>query len=724
MSSLTNRQPVATITTEALRDEHMFDGVVCFGGEDWWYHNRGHYDIRMMREFARGLPVLYVNSIGMRTPRPTEGGMFVRRVRRKLSSIRRGHVHIDGQFHVLSPFAAPGALGLRLTAPLLGRQVRASMRALGIDRPLVWVNVPTAAEVLQELRPAGVVYQRTDRYECYPDVDRARIERNDAWLKAMADLTVFCARILHSRERGDCRYAALIDHGLDEDRFMRAMDAKTPTDLGSIAHPRIGFVGGIDGHTFDPAFYRAVVERCPEMQFVLIGGCSLPSDWCEAPNLTLLGQKPYDEVHAYMAGCDVLIMPWQRGPWIEACSPVKLKEYLAVGRPIVSTPFPELQPYEKLVRIASTPEGFAGALRSAVTTPGDAHDRQNAVRGQSWSVKAQTVLTTLADRGVRPERSVRLAAPSDPPLIQTVSRPKPTTHITMPRRRVRTLAPATSIRPSCVLLLDGGPRRSPLVRQCGCSTLDLWVTPTYTLLDLWLERLSGICGEAPIRVMHGVHGPSPWPRRNHHGRLSIEREPQTLRGTAGMIADACRHLPRSASVLVLESSRLPMAPLDELLAAHHERTSAVTLAVNASGAPAGAYVIAMRALAGMPPAGYVDLKEQWLSRLVVDGEDVRTHRWSTGSLPALRTRSGLLDGVRLLAGSTGDSTLRCVGSIVEDGATVQDSIIMPEAHVGAGAVVVRSVVTPRSVVKSGVEIADAVLRTDACLSDEDAGATW
>ena len=71
-----------------------FDGIICFGGEDWWYHNRGHFDLQMMREFSGRCPVLYVNSIGMRMPRVGEGKMFFRRMARKLRSLRRGLVRV------------------------------------------------------------------------------------------------------------------------------------------------------------------------------------------------------------------------------------------------------------------------------------------------------------------------------------------------------------------------------------------------------------------------------------------------------------------------------------------------------------------------------------------------------------------------------------------------------------------------------------------------------
>ena len=154
------------------------DGVICMGGSDWWYHNRGHYDMQIMRQMCTRMPVLYVNSIGMRTPSPGEGRMFVSRVRRKLRSMRRGLVHVSDGLSVYSPLLVPSKLGIALGGRRVGRALRAAAARQGITRPLVWVACPTAAGLLDTLDPAAVVYQRTDRYECFRgvDVDRTAAE--------------------------------------------------------------------------------------------------------------------------------------------------------------------------------------------------------------------------------------------------------------------------------------------------------------------------------------------------------------------------------------------------------------------------------------------------------------------------------------------------------------------------------------------------------------------
>lgn len=381
-----------------------FDGVICFGGEDWWYHNRGHFDMQMMRELSKTTPVLYVNSIGMRVPRVGEGAMFARRIARKLRSLRHGLVRVREGFWVASPLVAPAGMGAGLNRTALAAQVRLLARRAGITRPLVWVACPPGAEVVERLGPVGVVYQRTDRFEAFHGVNPDRISGFDTALKQRADVTIFCSSRLMGQERSQCRSAEFIDHGCDFDAFAAAGrdPASEPADVAPIPRPRIGFVGGIDAHTFDPELFLGVARALPEARFVLVGGCSLPEGWADLPNVHLLGKRDYEQVPGYMAAADVLIMPWNRNDWIQACNPVKLKEYLAVGRPIVSTPFPELDRFDGLVRVADNPGDFAGCIREALDRPHDPGPGRARVESETWEAKGALALRALSERGIEP----------------------------------------------------------------------------------------------------------------------------------------------------------------------------------------------------------------------------------------------------------------------------------------------------------------------------------
>jgi len=685
-------------------NQYDFDGVICFGGEDWWYHNRGHYDMQIMRQMSTRMPVLYVNSIGMRTPSPGEGRMFFSRVRRKMRSMRRGLVSVGDNLWVYSPFIVPSKLGIALGGPLVSRAVRAAAARRGITRPLVWVACPTAAGLLESLDPAAVVYQRTDRYECFKDVDADRIVALDGWLKARADLTVFCSTALYEAEAEDCRRATYADHGVDFDRFVAA--TVQPPDMEDLGRPRVGFVGGIDAHTFDAELFLNVARQLPEAQFALVGACSLPQGWCELPNVSLLGQRPYERVPAYMAACDVLIMPWNRSPWIEACNPVKLKEYLAVGRPIVSTRFAELRHYEGVVNVATDADAFAAAIRAALGDPGDPSPRRERVRGESWSSRVDEILGVLGGAPVtRPV--IREVSPATPLTVKTVEHPAVTT--------------GGRLDLAAYILLAGGLRPSPLVRATGRSVLDLSLTPERTVLDCWVDRLTETARDIPIRVVHDAILPAPWPGKHTDGRVLIEKEPKSLRGPAGVIGDLCRGYDARQCVIVAEAARYMGCSLRPLIAEHRRLGADITVAANADGTPAGVYAIRVGSLDLVPAVGFMDLKEQWLRRAVDAGLDVRVHELEQpGTLP-LRTRRQFLRAVAV-ANAAMDAPVLCHGSRVAAGATVTGSVIMPGATVESDAVVVRSIVAPNCHIGSGTDIVDAVVHAGVCLSERENGA--
>jgi glycosyltransferase involved in cell wall biosynthesis len=384
--------------------KRTYDGVICFGGCDWWYHNRAHYDLQMMRYFSQVVPVVYVNSIGIRVPKMSEGKMFFRRVVRKIKSWSRGFVKIDPTFAVVSPFVIPGKLGMKFSKRLVGPQVRLAARRMGIVRPLVWVNTPSAIEVVDSVNPAGIIYERTDRWEAFPGADPQEILHYDRIAKNRADVALYCSRMLFAEEAEQCRNAMFVDHGVEYEKFAAAGDVQgnEPLDIAKISRPRVGLVGALDPHKIDIPLLRHVAREMSDVNFILIGPSSLPANCFDLPNVHLLGAKSYDQVPAYMAACDVLMMPWNRSEWIHACNPIKLKEYLAVGRPVVTTSFDELKNYRGYVRVASTASEFAQHIREALSEKCDVNFLRGRVQQETWQVKHAMILDRLSALGLEP----------------------------------------------------------------------------------------------------------------------------------------------------------------------------------------------------------------------------------------------------------------------------------------------------------------------------------
>lgn len=378
-----------------------FDGVICIGGEDWWYHNRGHFDFQIMRRLSRRWPVLFVNSIGVRMPSLAEGPVFAARMTRKFKSLMRGVVRVERGFYVYSPFAIPGSAGAKLSNWALAPQIKLAARRAGIRKPLLWVHCPAGAELIDKLDHVGVVMQRTDRFEAFPEGDPDRLKQQIQSIRSAADLAVYCNEHLAAEEDALDKHQLILSHGVDADAFITAgkINSDGPTDVAHLGRPRVGFIGGIDAHTFDPDLFIEVARRVPEAEFVLVGSCSLPEDWCTEPNVTLVGRRPYESIARYMAAMDVLIMPWNKSEWIKACNPIKLKEYLAVGRPVVTTDFAALDPWRDVVRVADDAPGFAAAVVDALKSPYDPTEIEDRVRKETWDHKAAVLVACIQDMG-------------------------------------------------------------------------------------------------------------------------------------------------------------------------------------------------------------------------------------------------------------------------------------------------------------------------------------
>lgn len=381
-------------------------GTVCFGGEDWWYHNRGHIDMQLMRRFAKYGPTLYINSLVMQKPsfeKSVAGGMsFSEKLVRKSKSILRGLKESDQGFWVYSPFSMP-VHHLRwfrqINKKMVFFQVCHIARKLGILNPVVFVACPAACDIAIKMTKRKLIYQRTDLFEEYPNVDIGTIRQYDQKLKAHADLTIYASSHLFEQEKSQCKKALYLDHGVDFNMFAAAeYKQEIPIDISNIRRPIVGFFGGIHDHIFDIDFIERVVDMLPQMSFIFIGSASSDCSSLSAKkNVRMLGKKPYEQIPYYGKCFDVAIMPWKQNRWIEACNPIKLKEYLALGKPVVSTPFPELQTYRDVVYEARTPEEFANSIKSAYSSdcPELVAKRKQKVASASWDSKAELVFREL-----------------------------------------------------------------------------------------------------------------------------------------------------------------------------------------------------------------------------------------------------------------------------------------------------------------------------------------
>ncbi len=379
-------------------------GWICFSAQDWWYHNRAHSDFQLMRRIAARRPVLFINSIGMRMPVPGRSTQVARRIVRKARSVLRFLKQPLAEtpgFHVLTPIILPfyGSDTLRAAnAWLVRRQVRLAAKHLGIDPDdaVLFVTIPTAWDVVRPLPRRSLLANRSDLHSAFEETDQALIRELENELLVHSDVVLYTSHSLMNTEKplsGD--RAVFFDHGVDFARFAVERGAP-PADLANIPRPIVGFFGGIDDYVVNLDLLRRVADELPECSLVLIGDATCPiDDLLSLPNVYWLGFRPYEEIPSYGVEFDVALMPWLRNEWIEHSNPIKLKEYLALGLPVVSTDFPEVHHYSDSIAIARDDGHFIELVREVLDgkAVGTGQTRRARVAGATWDRQADELIT-------------------------------------------------------------------------------------------------------------------------------------------------------------------------------------------------------------------------------------------------------------------------------------------------------------------------------------------
>jgi len=368
-------------------------------------------DFQLTKRYATYGLALYVNSIVMQKFGIGKKSGFIKKLIRKSKSIFSGLKNTESGFHVYSPFSLPVhhiPLAKQLNDMLVRIQVQRVVRKLGINKPLIMVVCPGACDIAMKIKYRKLVYLRTDPYELFPNVDKKVIVGYDRRLKKKADITLFVSRKLYKSEKDQCLNPLYLDHGVDFEMFTGVdQEKERPADMRNIPKPVIGYFGTLDKHTVDVELIARVAELLPCMSFVFVGKIAA-SYKCltERKNVYLVGMKPYEQIPIYGNCFDVCIMPWQQTEWIEACNPIKLKEYLALGKPIVSIPFFELEKYSDVVYQARTPEEFASCIKQSLIedSPERIIMRRKKVEKETWDSKAQLVLEKLFENDRQTQR--------------------------------------------------------------------------------------------------------------------------------------------------------------------------------------------------------------------------------------------------------------------------------------------------------------------------------
>jgi glycosyltransferase involved in cell wall biosynthesis len=390
--------------------------IICFGGEDWWYHHP-HSKNHLMKRFARaGNRVVFVNSISMGLPGLASKDLLPR-VARKLRSYAKLARTTEEGITVVSPAALPfyGSRAARAAnRRLLAAQVGWLARSRGLSRPVLWVAIPTAAEMIGRLGESLVVYHVSDKYdENHMDhaTDPAAIRRLHEHAVERADLIFYSGRkLLEEASRGRER-SHLLEQAVDFEHWsgVGAGRYEVAEEVARIPRPRLGYFGAVEPWLIDQELIRRAAAERPDWHWVFVGNKSRGVEVESLPNAHFLPAVPYGELPRYAAGFDVCVLPWEtERAFTSYGSAIKVREYLATGLPVVISPLPEYEPMRDVLRIARGRDEFIRLVEEALNEddPEAPARRQRAVEGGTWDARAEWV-SRLIEEALAKKRRVR-----------------------------------------------------------------------------------------------------------------------------------------------------------------------------------------------------------------------------------------------------------------------------------------------------------------------------
>jgi glycosyltransferase involved in cell wall biosynthesis len=382
-------------------------GMVYFGMSPW----QGMWKSRhqLMSRFSEEVPVLYVEPcVGLRSLLTGQT-----KITRLLTDIGRSVEHYEPNvtvFHSPAYLPVSGSVSLAgISQKVWTAAVRRAMRVAGISKPIVWVSRPEMQFVIGRLEEIFSIYHVVDEYTGYTGLDaqgRERLARVEATVLDGVDLVIVASPELLQAKQGPGRELLVLENGVEPGEYADARrSGNEPADLARVQAPRIGY-SGLIGKRLDLELIHDVAVRRPDSSVVLIG--KVDERECEdalaglrrLPNVHFLGEKPATEVASYIAGFDIGLLPYAINLETRHISPIKMYEYWAAGKPVVSTAIPAAQRHRFAVNVADSHDEFHSMIGQLLDDSAevDAERLIKLAAENSWQSRVDVVAAELHAR--------------------------------------------------------------------------------------------------------------------------------------------------------------------------------------------------------------------------------------------------------------------------------------------------------------------------------------
>jgi len=381
--------------------------IVCVSRQDWDTALPTNRQQIMQRAAEKGHRVLFVES----------GGHLSRHLWRLVTGPRRASlarrlfgaespsdsIRVEKAL-TIAPWGQKFPLANRINSRLTAVRIRRA-KSLGSPR-ILWLYDPTAFELVGRVAEDFTVYDVVDDYAEQVGSDERRrrfVASADGEAAARSEVVFATTAELYERELTRNPNTYLVRNGADYDHFAHANG--TSDEVSALPAPVIGFAGNLTAEKVDFDLLEAVARSRPDWSIALVGpvAANARSSYerlAELPNVHGLGFRRYEDLPGYVSAFSVGVIPYGANEYTRNCSPLKVFEYLAAGKPVVASGVPTLEGMEPDVVLAESPESFVEAIEAALAN--DSADavarRRDLAKTNTWETRTERLLELVDGR--------------------------------------------------------------------------------------------------------------------------------------------------------------------------------------------------------------------------------------------------------------------------------------------------------------------------------------
>ncbi|MBP6003723.1 MAG: glycosyltransferase [Pyrinomonadaceae bacterium] len=387
---------------DAANTELRGRDILCFS-HDWTGDplSKTH----LMRVLAKENRILWINAIANRMP--TTSSKDMSRIYKKLKGFTEPIREVEPNIFVLNPLAIP-AYGNKTIVSLNKRaligQVKRAMKRLRFSNVINMVFNPAAGMIAGKLGESELIYYCVDEYTAF--TGSSALKDIEEELFRISDLVIVSAEKLYDSKKQFNPNTHIIRHGTDWRHFRTAIDGglETPGDIADLPRPIIGF-HGLLADWVDFELIRKTAEHFKDGSVVLVGKIAVDAEQKvkilnDVPNVHFLGRKPYADLPAYCRAFDVALNPFAINELTLAANPLKVREYLAAGLPVVSTDIPEVRVLPDCL-VGTGHDDFISKIEDALLHPKPRKAVSDAIAHESWEAKIDELREILSRERLR-----------------------------------------------------------------------------------------------------------------------------------------------------------------------------------------------------------------------------------------------------------------------------------------------------------------------------------